>query len=207
MIKNILFDLGGVLLNINYQNTLKAFKNLGLKNADLLYTQANQTSLFDAFEIGELSEDEFINEIKSLLPNNVSNKQVIEAWNAMLLDFPAHRFNLLKDLKNKYPLYLFSNTNSIHEKAFLKIIENTFKNETLENQFVGYHLSHHLNARKPHPESFQKVLEINKLKANETLFIDDSVQHIEGAKKAGLVAYLLNPNQDVTVLLTELNII
>ena len=96
-IKNIIFDLGGVILNIDYKLTQDAFVKLGLKNIDDVYGQYFQVKFFDLFDRGEISEDEFIDLSKDLFPENISKQQLVDAWNAMLLDMPEHRFDFLKN--------------------------------------------------------------------------------------------------------------
>jgi FMN phosphatase YigB (HAD superfamily) len=203
MIKNILFDLGGVIIDINYQHTIKAFENLGLSNASQLYSQAAQTQIFDAFEVGDLSEEAFLTELQKYIPS-ASLTELKKAWNAMLIGFPLHRIEFLQNLRNSYPIYLFSNTNAIHEAAFNQILTQQHPALNFANLFKGYYLSHKINARKPHVNSFKKVLSLAGVKASETLFVDDSIQHVEGAKKAGLQAYLLPKNTEVEPFINSL---
>lgn len=196
-VKNIIFDLGGVILNIDYLKTEKAFKNLGILNFDEIYSQAKQTNLFNDLETGKIGENEFCEKLNSLTDSNFSNKEIIECWNAMLLDLPKERIELLNNLKSKFRIFLLSNTNEIHLKAFNKTIKDNYKPNLFNELFENHYFSHSLKMRKPHPETFTKVLELNNLKASETFFIDDSIQHIEGANKAGLKTYFLTPDEDI----------
>lgn len=185
--KAIIFDLGGVILDIDYEATINAFKELGKENFEELYTQANQTKLFDRFETGMISPDEFRDEIRNYLGYDLEDGMIDDAWNALLGDLPEERIELLRKLKKDYPIYLFSNTNDIHYHEFRKIIRNTFgKTDILEDIFKKTYYSHLVGKRKPNADAFQLVLNEQGLKANETLFIDDSIQHIEGAKELGL---------------------
>ena len=122
-IKNIIFDLGGVLLNIDYALTIKAFESHGVSNFEEVYSQAKQTDLFDKFETGKITENEFIEGIKSLIRKDIQKNQILEAWNAMLLDFPKERLSLLQEASKHYRIFLLSNTNETHITAFEKIIE------------------------------------------------------------------------------------
>ncbi len=118
-IKAIIFDLGGVILNINYQNTIDSFNNLGIKNPNLFYSKKSQTNLFDQIEIGEITEMEFLLELQKKIPK-ASVKQIKSAWNAMLLDLPEKRISFLRKLIPSYSIFLLSNTNVIHISEFKK---------------------------------------------------------------------------------------
>lgn len=196
-IKNIIFDLGGVILNIDYLITLEEFKKLGIANIEELFTQAKQNDLFDAYESGQISSQAFINGVKEYLPADISPNQIVRAWNAMLLDLPQERLDLLLDLKNKYRTFLLSNTNDIHMDAFHRIIQRENNIEKLDPYFEKVYFSNHMKMRKPNPEIFLAVCTQNNLKPSETLFIDDSIQHVEGAKKAGLHAHHLTNGETI----------
>lgn len=189
-IDNIIFDLGGVILNIDYNLTAQAFKDLGAENFDEMYSQQKQFGLFDQLETGQISQQGFINEMLRLLPSETKPKQVIDAWNAMLLDLPKERLKKLEELKNNYSLFLLSNTNSIHFEAFTKIIQKQHNLSSFQPYFEKLYYSHEIGLRKPNKEVFEHILDEQKLKAESTLFVDDSIQHVEGAKKAGLNAVL-----------------
>src|SRR6202140_4786484 len=120
-IKNIIFDLGGVIMDIDVKQTLQAFSGLGLKNIHEYFGHGFAASFFSDHEAGRISDEAFLGEIKKLLSGEVSDEAVIEAWNALLLRFPPDRIALLKELKSKYRLFLFSNTNAIHYKKFSEI--------------------------------------------------------------------------------------
>jgi len=195
--KNIIFDLGGVILNINYNLTAEAFKKLGIKNYNELYTQFNQISLFDDLEIGKISSNIFRTKIKELCKISISDSEIDKAWNAMLLDFPKERLDLLNKLKNKYRLFLLSNTNEIHLIDYQKQLQEKFNIRNLGEFFEKEYYSHIVGLRKPNKEIFEMVLKENDLIASETLFIDDSIQHIEGAKLVGINAYHLTKGESI----------
>jgi putative hydrolase of the HAD superfamily len=186
--KNIIFDLGGVLLDIDYQKTLDAFEALGFKDFDKHYSQAKQSGLFDDFEIGAIAPHEFIGTIKSYLPDSVSDEDVAHAWNALLLDWRPERISFLEDLASRYNLFLFSNTNAIHKAFFDRTFVEQVGKNSLDSYFVKAYYSHIFGRRKPHPESFIAILNENNLIPSETLFIDDSLQHVHGAREAGIHA-------------------
>lgn len=185
-IKNIIFDLGGVILNINYDLTVAAFEELNLENFDTLFTKMQQSDLFIRLETGEISPQEFRLNIKKISNKNITDSQIDKAWNAMLLDLPLERIELLKRLSKKYSLYLLSNTNAIHIEAFTKILHSSIGSENISHIFNKVYYSHQIGMRKPNADIFQYVLSDNRLKPSETLFIDDSPQHIQAAKELGI---------------------
>lgn len=197
----ILFDLGGVILNLDYNRTIDAFKYLGEESFDELYSQAQQNAIFDRIETGEITEEYFREYLISFLGDKVTNEMVDNAWNAMLLDLPQERIDFLHDLKKSYKIYLFSNTNAIHLRAFQNIIKKQYGNaELLEDVFDKTYYSHLIQRRKPNAAAFQFILDDLNLSAGEVIFIDDSIQHIEGAKSVGIDAYHL-VNTDIISLL------
>jgi FMN phosphatase YigB (HAD superfamily) len=191
-IKNIIFDLGGVILNIDYNLTIKAFKNLGVTSFDTLFSQAQQVGLFDELEKGIITPKEFREGIRKVVKIDLSDNQIDIAWNAMLLDFPVHRLQLLGNVRDNYRTFLLSNTNAIHIEEYNNILQNTFGVQNLSVFFEKEYYSHIIHKRKPDAEVFEFLLTENNLKPDETLFIDDSIQHVEGARKLGILAYHLN---------------
>ena len=192
MIKNIIFDLGGVILNIDYHKTSAAFKNLGLNNFDELYSQAQQSHLFDHLEKGLITNEIFRNEIRRLSEVNLSDAQIDQAWNAMLLDLPKERINILLQSKKHYRTFLLSNTNSIHLKDYTKTLKEDHGISSLSRLFDKEFFSHEINLRKPDKAAFDYVIQTMNLIPKETLFIDDSIQHLEGAKEAGIKTFFMD---------------
>ncbi len=201
-IKNIIFDLGGVILNIDYHLTAQAFKNLGIKDFDSIYSQAQQNNLFNDLETGQISPQDFRTALKEYIPQ-ATDQEIDHAWNAMLLDLPQERIELLKAIKGNYRIFLLSNTNAIHIKAFTAYVNQQFGTGLFENLFENHYYSSEIGLRKPNANAFQYVLDQNNLKVEETLFIDDSVQHIEGAKSIGLSTIWLNNKQEITSLFLD----
>ena len=195
-VKNIIFDLGGVLINLNYQLTRKAFEDLGVANFNDLYTQHHANPLFEQLEVGAIDPDKFYNQLREATGLTLNNSQIETAWNAMLLDFPIERLAWLDQIKNKYNIYLFSNTNAIHYKAFTRIYAQTAPlvglNPNFNHFFKTAYYSHTLKQRKPEVAAFEAVLQDSGLDAAQTLFIDDTISNIQGAQKAGLQTLFLN---------------
>ena len=195
-VKNIIFDFGGVILNIDYQLSVKAFENLGLKNFSEMYSQANQNQLFDLFEKGMILPSEFRNEIHRHI-QGATDTEIDYAWNSMLLDLPVERITLLNKLKLDFNLFLLSNTNAIHHEVFTQQLKKSFKYDIFSGTFKKAYFSHEIHMRKPDFEIFEFVLNENNLKANETIFIDDSIQHVEAAAKLGIQAILLEKGKTI----------
>ena len=193
----IIFDLGGVLLNIDYQLSKCSFEKLGIQDFDLHFSQLAQSHLFDNFEKGTISAQDFRVALKKEGGLDCNDSEIDQAWNAMLLDFPIHRIDFLKSLSSKLPLFLFSNTNEIHIHEFTRRMKHEQLLSRFSNSFEKIYYSFQLGQRKPEPHGFIHILEENGLKASNTLFIDDSEQHVEGARKVGIQSVLLKPNLDV----------
>ncbi len=204
-IKNIILDLGGVLINLDYDKLSERLGLLGLSNT---FSKARQIEIFDKLEEGKISQKDFFNEFNRLSEANHDNQTIIKAWNSILLDFPKERLELMELLVKKYRLFLFSNTNSMHIKAVYDILIRDYGIKNLDHYFEKIYLSHELGIRKPKIEGFKHIIGSNQLKADETLFIDDSPQHIEGAKKAGLNAQWLDlEKEDIAKLINRLSLI
>jgi len=201
--EQLIFDLGGVLIDIDYQATENAFIALGLKDFGEKYSQLNQNDLFDKFEVGEISAQHLINKLLSFCPSGTSPNKVVAAWNAMLGEFPADKIELLSKIKGKYPIYLLSNTNEIHipkvYQAWGKV-----SSVPMTSIFKEIFLSSEIGKRKPAVETFSWVCEKLAINPATTLFIDDSPQHIEGAKKAGLQTYFYQSKYEFLKLLHSL---
>jgi glucose-1-phosphatase len=195
--KAIIFDLGGVLINLDYQLTSKAFIDLGLTDFDATYSQLQQTDLFDRFETGAISSFHFINRLLDQLPQGTSGNKVVHAWNAMILDFPADRLEWLLEIKKRYRIFLLSNTNTLHMEKVRRSLEKTVGHQRLEDYFETVYLSCEMGMRKPTPEIFTRVCREQGLDPATTVFIDDSPQHVEGAASDGLQAIHLKPGTTV----------
>jgi HAD superfamily hydrolase (TIGR01509 family) len=196
-IKHIIFDLGGVLLNIDYSLTEKAFEAAGIPDFNNLYSQLQQSDLFDRLETGKIPAEEFVAAMQHASAINLTEEQVTNAWNAMLLDFPVRRLQILQQLRLYHDLFLLSNTNEIHEKTFNGILMRSHGIPTIGVFFDKVYYSHRVGLRKPNKEIFEMVLNDNGIKATDTLFIDDSPQHIEGAKQVGIQTIFLEKGMTI----------
>lgn len=194
--KNIIFDLGGVILNIDYDLAAKAFEQLGLSNFNQLFSKASQEKVFDLYEKGLITSNEFRDALNKGMKIPLSDDVIDAAWNSMLLDLPTPRLELLKKMKTTHRTFLLSNTNEIHIDWFWNSLQQHFGIPDLSGYFEKMYLSYQIHLRKPDAAIFQYVLDKNQLDPAETLFIDDSPQHIEGAKKLGIQTYWLDVKKE-----------
>ena len=200
-IKAIIFDLGGVILNIDYDLTVKEFEKLGVLNSASYYSKGEQKKLFDDLETGKISEKEFIDSIK-LKTNNANANQIKYAWNKMLLNLPLERLLSIKRMMCKYQTFLLSNTNSIHISFFKNGLDAS-EWKLFKSVFNKIYFSYEIGMRKPSNKIFEYVLKDNHLQAENVLFIDDSIQHINAAKKIGIITHHLKDSEDLTTILTD----
>jgi len=198
-IRNIIFDLGGVLIGIDYQATITEFKKLGIIRFDEFFTQMKQHHLFDRWDVGGISSEEFRDQIREISGLDLDDLQIDFAWNAMLGKMPPNRFPLLRKVAQHYRIFLLSNTNAIHIPYFKKQVMKEFGYDGLDDFFVKLYYSHEIGHRKPDAGAFIHVIDDNGLSPRETLFFDDTYMHVEGARKTGLNAYWIDLNkEDVT---------
>lgn len=195
-ITTYLFDLGGVIVDVDYQKTINEFSHLGVNNAHELYNQFSQGGLFDKYEKGECTSNYFIEQLKTKTKNGVTENQIISAWNAMIGEFPIEKLDFIAGLSSQNPCFLLSNTNDIHLKKVIKNLRNT-PYTRLDSLFKKCYYSHLIGKRKPDVETFKWVLNQMGVAAEETLFIDDSPQHIEGAKNTGLQTVFYQKKEDL----------
>ena len=190
-IKNIIFDLGGVLLDINYHKTADAFKALGIKDFDALYSQYKINDFFEKFETGDVTDDEFYASVRKYAQLPLTNSEIDDAWNAMLLQFRIPTLDFIKTLRGKYRVYVLSNTNRIHYRAFQKMLQEEIGKDNLDDYFDKSYYSHLIKMRKPYAETYEFVLNDIQALPQETFFIDDTRNNIETADRLGMETHLM----------------
>ena len=195
-IKNIIFDLGGVIMNLDVPKTIIEFEKIGItdivNNTGHHYTDP----IFYDFEIGKVSEFEFIEKLSNMSSLNPSTNEIRDAWNAMILDMPRERINILLDLKKKYKIYLLSNTNITHQQKFLSEV-NEANNFSFNDLFKKAYYSFEIGIRKPDKEVFEFVLNDSNLNPSETLFVDDSLDNIKAAQNTGIKTYHIDGDNSI----------
>ena len=201
-IRNIIFDLGGVLLNIAPKKTIEAFGILGMDQLVDDRGLSYNHEIFYLMEQGKITPVEFRNGVRKLLSKEVSDHEIDTAWTAMLLDFPAIRVELLKNIRKDFKIYLFSNTNAIHVAKYHSIFRNQHgfeMSKLFEKDFYSNEIGH----RKPSAEAYQKIIQLSGVNPEESLFIDDSLQNVESAIASGLKGFWLEPGQKVEKIFQE----
>ncbi len=196
-VENVIFDLGGVLLDIDYNLTRVAFEKLGVAHFDEMYSQANADKLFQKLETGVVTEDEFYNHLNQSTGLHLSPKEIREAWNAMLLSFREESLDFLGQISKSYKIYLLSNTNKIHFTSFYEIYNQKERKKSFEQYFINAFYSFEIGLRKPDVDCYEWVLKELEIEPQKTLFIDDSVKNIEGANRVGLQTVLLTPEKRI----------
>ena len=190
-IKNIIFDFGGVIYDIDYEKAINAFKKLGYNDFEHMYSQAIQNHLFEKLECGSISENEFKKELLNDRPD-INESHIEAAWNAILIGFKAERIQLLEEIKQHYNIYILSNSNIIHYRVFLKEFQQMTSYLKFDDLFDKVFYSFDIGCRKPDAEAYEYVLKNAGIVAEESLFIDDSIQNLAPAQKLGIQTLFLD---------------
>ena len=206
-IQNVIFDLGGVIINLDVNRTIREFNKISQIPFESIYTQAKQDEIFNLLDTGKISTSDFLNEIKRQTRYSGPTEDLLTAWNAMLLNVPEERLDALVEMKHNYNTYLLSNTCEPHIEAFEKELENEHGIKNFDDYFDKVYYSCRMGMRKPNKEIFEFVLSENNLKPEETVFIDDSPQHVKGAGECGINAFLLQKNMSINDLLKQLKLL
>ena len=192
-IKNIIFDYGNVIFAIDFLKTQDALSQLGISNITEFFAHKGHNQLFDDFETGSISPAQFRDGIRKTASNpQLTDQQIDDAWNSLLLGVSGNNHEVLLEVKQQYRTFLLSNNNKIHYDWIMAYLQKDFGLNNYDDFFERAYFSQDTAMRKPNPAIFEMVLKENKLSPAETLFIDDSPQHIEGAKKAGLNTLLMD---------------
>jgi len=196
-VRNIIFDLGGVVMDLDVERSKRAFGALGYDEKAFHLQNDDGDNIFILLETGRITEEEFFRRLQEALPATVTTDTLQEVWNRMIVDFREEKIRLLQELRHSYRTFLLSNTNSIHIRRCNEILQEKFGLGALEDLFEKTYYSHTTGLRKPMPEIFELVLQENGLKPAETLFIDDSEEHLEAAAKLGIVTRWMERNGEL----------
>lgn len=207
-IKNIIFDYGNVIFSIDFRIAQEEFKKLGIPDAHEFFGHRQQDQIFDKFDRGEVTADEFRNYVKQKIGNpEITDQQITDAWNSLLIGIAPGNHRLLQKFKEKYRTFLLSNINDIHYTYIMKYLKNEFGFDDNEHLFERTYYSHLQGKRKPEINFFEQVLTENNLIAEETLFIDDSPQHLEAAKTLGIQTFLMTARDTLQALAERENLV
>jgi glucose-1-phosphatase len=201
-IENIIFDFGGVLYDISFERAAKAFENLGFT---LPGFQTKYQDIFKQFESGILNPDEFVIQIQKLSDNQISKRDILYAFDQILIGIDAKKVNDLRKLKTNYHLFLLSNTNQIHFRKYSEEIKNNFRTADFYTLFDKEYYSYILKMRKPELSIFDFVIKESNIDPNGTLFVDDSNENIMAATKLGFQTCWINTAESWKNLMKQLN--
>ena len=196
-IKNIVFDLGGVLVDLDFKAAINGLQQAGFANVKEQLMAFDQGGIFQKFELGEMTADEFRTAIRENSTVTLTDEEIDALWNAMLLEIPREKLELILDLRGKYMVYLLSNTNSIHWDYVCKNAFN-YRGFRVNDYFEETFLSYEMHLAKPNKAIFEKVLQDANLLPEETLFIDDSEANCKAAEEVGIHAHHYHIGDDLS---------
>ena len=196
-INNVLFDFGKVLLDFDNDNAKNHFTKLGVDDYEKHVMALHAQNVFNELETGELTAHQFINTISQKLNGSVSDTEIQNAWNSILMGYRTESMKHLEKLKNRYSLYLLSNTNVLHHEQFDRILYNQLQVKSLDSYFTKAYYSHQIGMRKPDLKIYEFVLNDAGINAAETLFIDDLPENVAAASCLGFQTHLLLPEERI----------
>ena len=195
-IKTIIFDLGGVLLDLDTEAGVRSLQEIGFLDVQKYLSPYRQQGIFLEMEEGKLSNEEFCDKFREMSINkNLTNQQIAESWCKILLDIPDYKLDLLLELRKKYRVFLLSNTNRIVADYYTRHIF-TKQGLTIDDYFDRLYVSYEIGITKPDPRIFQYLIADSGIKPQEALFLDDGEQNIATAKALGFHTYLVAPQED-----------
>lgn len=204
-VKNLIFDLGNVIIDLDIPRTELSLDHvLGEDYKKNLKEIVGDTDIFNDFETGKIDEQTFFKTLRQAALTPLTLRQIKDAWNAMLLQIPLPRLEMLERLEKKYRVFLLSNTNATHIdwiRGYLREVHNIHNFE--KKYFEKVYYSHEINLRKPHTDIYHFVVNDAKLVASESLFIDDNLNNIEGAKSAGLQTLWHPVGTEITAVMAD----
>ena len=201
-IKNIIFDLGGVIIDLDTSKTIDAFAEISGKSTQEVWQLATH-DVFKQYEVGAIDDDTFRTELKSLLHSDVSDKYLDKAWNAMIGEIRPSRLMNLKSIKSNYNTLILSNTNHIHINYVHDYLLKSHRMADFTTHVHKVYYSQMIGLRKPNKDIFEFTLEENNLKPEETLFLDDNVDNLKGASEVGIKVIKVEHPDDVPELLAN----
>ena len=206
-IKNIIFDFGGVICDLDIQRTVEKFKEFGLPKAEFSGNPEEQDRQFEllvsTYETGLITSQQFRDVIRNHYQVPPSDQAIDNAWNALLVGISEPRIRLLESLRNPYSIFLLSNSNEIHFLKYREDFQQQYGYRDFDALFKNVYFSYRLHLKKPDPKIFKWVLKENKLDPAETLFIDDTLMHVEAARELGITGYHLREGEELTGLFNK----
>ncbi len=205
--KNIIFDFGGVICDLDISRTVEKFKEFGPAKAEFSGNPEEQDRQFgqlvSSYETGLIGSQQFRDAIRNHYQHPPSDAAIDEAWNALLVGIPEPRVRLLESIRDKYRIFLLSNSNEIHHQKYRQEFQQKFGYRDFDELFEKVYFSYLLHLKKPDPAIFKLVLNENKLDPAETLFIDDTLMHVESARQLGIAGYHLSEGEELSRIFTK----
>ena len=196
-IKNIVFDLGGVLIDLDFKSGINGLQKAGFANVKEQLLTFDREGIFQKFELGDISADAFRSAIRENSIITLTDSEIDNLWNLMLLEIPREKLELILELRGKYMVYLLSNTNSIHWDYVCKNAFN-YRGFRVNDYFEKTFLSFEMHLAKPNKAIFEKMLNDANLLPEETLFIDDSEANCKAAEEIGIHAHHYHIGDDLS---------
>ena len=194
-VENIIFDLGGVIINLDVDSTFKKFSQLFDKELTTeMMSDKDQFGFFRDYELGRIGDEEFRSCIRNLADFHVDDDQIDEAWNAMLQDIPKDRISWIYQATRKYNCVILSNTNAIHANYFEKFFEAVTPYGFPGDVFRNLYYSHIIGARKPQKAAFEHVLNDSGFDPEKTVLFDDLKDNLASAKELGIMTEYVERN-------------
>lgn len=200
-IETIIFDLGGVILDISPAETERRFAELGIEVTHEMFHITPEKNPFTLLEQGAISHDEFYDGVRDAFGTDLTNDQIRYAWDGMLLGWTPERVELIKELRKHYRILLLSNTNGVHYDTYTRTFKETF-GFPFEELFDELYVSHEMGFRKPHRDIYDKLIADSGITPDRSVFIDDTLQNIEGCEAAGIKGYHLTGGEDIRDILS-----
>jgi len=203
-ISTLIFDFGGVLIDLDMNQSILNFKKLGVENVENYLSNFGQSGFFMQLEKGKISAEEFRSEIRKMTTNTITDKEIDDAWNAFLVRIPSEKLDIVYQLRKKFRVIMLSNTNAIHfpyaERTFF-----SYKNRGIDEYFDKCYRSYDMKMAKPDAEIFEAILSQEQVAPNQCLLLDDGPKNIEQAQKLGFQTYFIDPKEDLSFLLTNID--
>ena len=203
-ISTLIFDFGGVLIDLDMNQSILNFKKLGVENVENYLSNFGQSGFFMQLEKGKISAEEFRSEIRKMTTNTITDKEIDDAWNAFLVRIPSEKLDIVYQLRKKFRVIMLSNTNAIHfpyaERTFF-----SYKNRGIDEYFDKCYRSYDMKMAKPDAEIFEAILSQEQVAANQCLLLDDGPKNIEQAQKLGFQTYFVDPKEDLSFLLSNID--
>ena len=202
-IETIIFDFGGVIIDIDPQITIQKLQGLGFTDVEKLRSKEFIDDIVRKFERGIYTPEVFRRRLRAFLEMKITDQQIDDAWNALIYDIPAERIEVLEQVKKNYKMFLLSNSNELHYDIYVRDLQLRFGYREFDELFDKAYFSFDTHLSKPDPEAFEFILYQHELNPAETLFIDDNEDNIKAARELGIKTYLLKKPERVRDLFNE----